>query len=72
MNNCNQHFNQLLGWNEYCKFANEQAREAYLLWRDNGRRKQGFLFLTMNKSSAYSKYIVRKCKSADSTTVGDD
>ena len=30
-----------------------------------------FLFLTMNKSRAYSKYIVRKCKSADSTKVAD-
>ena len=62
----------MLGWNEYCKLANEQAREAYLLWRDNGRRKQSFLFLTMNKSRTYSKYIVTMCKSADSTTVADD
>ena len=29
--NFNQHFNQVLGWNEYCKLAHEQAREAYLL-----------------------------------------
>ena len=64
-------YKQVLGWNDYCKAAHEKAREAYLLWRDNGRRRHGFLFNNMNKTRAYFKYVFRKCKSADSIKLAD-
>ena len=64
-------FNQVLGWNDYCKAAHDQARDAYLLWRESGRSRQGILFDSMKKSRAYFKYVFRKCKSADSTKMAD-
>jgi exonuclease III len=70
-NKCNQDFNQILGWNDYCKVAHEQARESYLLWRDSGRNKQGLLFEAMKKSRAYFKHVFRQCKSADSNKSAD-
>ena len=56
-NICNQHFNRVLGWNQHCKLAHEEARDAYLLWRNSGIRKQGFLFQTMNKGSILNIFL---------------
>jgi exonuclease III len=50
------------GWNEYCRAAHSEARDAYVIWRNNGRPRQGFLFHNMKRSRAYFKLVFRKCK----------
>ena len=56
-------YNQILGWNDYCKVAHSEARNAYLLWRNNGKPKQGIYFTQMKQTRIYFKYVLRKCKS---------
>ena len=38
------------GWNEVCKQAHTEAREAYHMWCCNGKLKQGPIFKLMVKS----------------------
>lgn len=62
VSNTGKHPNEVIGWNEYCKAAHEQARESYLIWRDNNKPRFGILFDNMKKSRAYFKCLFRKCK----------
>lgn len=55
-------YNCVPGWNDYCKQAHSEAREAYYLWRCNGRPRYGDLFNDMKRSRSYFKYVIRKCK----------
>jgi len=59
------------GWNDYCKAAHEQARESYLLWRDNGKARQGLIYENMKKNRAYFKYVFRKCNASNNRMVAD-
>ena len=36
-------FKQVPGWNEYVKEAHSEARDAFLLWRSNGKPRTGAL-----------------------------
>ena len=67
----NKHPDQKMGWNEYCKAAHEQAREGYLIWRENGKPRFGTLFDNMRKSRAYFKCMFRKCKHSDNVQSSD-
>ena len=58
-----------MGWNEYCKIAHEEARAAYILWCENRRIRQEFLFDYMKRTQAYFKCVLRKCKSIDSKKI---
>jgi exonuclease III len=49
------------GWNELCKQAHCEAREAFLLWRVNGSQKHGPIFQIMNRTRAVFKSLFRKC-----------
>ena len=52
----------LPGWSEYCKLAHESALEAFLLWRTLGSPRYGPAFIHMNRTRAYFKRCMRKCK----------
>ena len=64
-------YKQIPGWNDYCKIAHNDARNDYLMWRDHGKPKSGFIFETMRKSRAYFKHIVRKCKNDSDRHTAD-
>ena len=59
---CDKPFKQLPGWNNYCKVAHSEARSAYLMWRNSGKPKVGYLFSQMKRTRAYFKLVIRKCK----------
>ena len=59
------------GWNQYCKVAHAESRENYLIWRDQGKPRQGILFENMKKSKAYFKYVFRKCKASSNKKDAD-
>ena len=47
-----------VGWNDYCKTAHSAARDSYLLWRDNGRPRNGPLFNSYRSSKSYFKCLL--------------
>ena len=63
--------NVIPGWNEYCKLAHEEAREAFLLWCVNGKSKQGPIFELMTKTRAAFKSALRKCKKLKNKCIAD-
>ena len=69
--NKSNNYDHVMGWNEYCKVSHEQAREAYLIWRDDGKKRHGILFDSMKRSRAYFKYALRKCKCANCNKSAD-
>jgi len=56
-------FNQVEGWNDYCRQAHMEAREAFLMWRSYNNPKHGPVFEHMKKTRCTFKLIFRKCKS---------
>ena len=46
------------GWNDICKEAYNQKRDAFLMWKDSGKP----IFAIYNKSRANFKYALRYCK----------
>jgi hypothetical protein len=63
-------YKHIPGWNDCCKEAHSQARDAFLLWRANDSPKQGFFFHEMRTTRAHFKLILRQCKrSADRKTA---
>ena len=59
------------GWNEYCKSAHEQAREAFILWQSHNKPKQGYIFDLMKRAHASFKYALRHSKAAESRNRAD-
>ena len=64
-------FNQVEGWNEHCKQAHSDAREAFLLWRLSNSPKQGLVFDTMRRTRSNFKLVLRNCKSGQLKTSAD-
>ena len=64
-------FKQVRGWNTYCKEVHSMARDAYLLWRDHGKKRTGFLFSNMKKTRAQFKRTLRSCKKDTSRASAD-
>jgi hypothetical protein len=62
---------QVQGWNTYCKEVHELARDAYLLWRDHGKQRQGFLFNNMKRTRAQFKRSLRQCRQDTSRISAD-
>ena len=58
-----KNFDQVLGWNDYCKAAHSDARNAYLIWRNSGKPRNGYMYSEMKRTRSYFKYVLRKCKS---------
>ena len=59
------------GWNEYCDEAHSQARDAYILWADMGKPKQGYIFHLYKSTKARFKYALRYCKNIEETSKAD-
>ena len=59
------------GWNELVKDYHTAAKDAFLLWRDNGKPRQGALFQLMKGSRAKFKYELKKCKSQEEKRIDD-
>ena len=55
-------YQQVPGWNSFCKELHSQARDSYLLWRDHGKQRHGFLFNNMKRTKAQFKRALRHCK----------
>ena len=63
--------NQVQGWNTYCKEVHSLARDAYLLWRSQGRQRHGVLHENMKRSRAQFKRALRQCRNDTSTTTAN-
>ena len=50
------------GWNTHVREKHDAAREAFLLWKDNGRPRQGSLCDEMRQTRAHFKLALRYCK----------
>ena len=49
------------GWNDYVKELHQQARNSFLLWRENGSPRNGPLALLMRRTRAHFKRALRIC-----------
>ena len=56
------HPNSRPGWNEYAADLHKEARDAFLIWRDNGKPRQGPLLELKKKANARFKYALRHIK----------
>jgi hypothetical protein len=65
------HTNVVPGWNEICKDVHTEAREAFLSWRANGSKKNGYIFETMKCTRARFKLVLRHCKINKDNIVAD-
>lgn len=63
--------NIIPGWNDICKEAHAEAREAFLLWCSHGKQKQGAVFELMCKTRAAFKSVLRKCKRDKDIHIAD-
>ena len=59
------------GWNDVCKQAHSEAREAFLMWRANGSKKQGVIYQIMCKSRAVFKSVLRQCRKEKDKHISD-
>ena len=49
------------GWNEYVKEHHDAAMDAYWLWREMGKPRNGDVFTLMKLCRSRFKYALRKC-----------
>lgn len=70
-NKSGNNFKAIPGWNDLCKEAHSDAREAFLLWRVNNSPKQGPVFDHMKITRARFKLILRQCKLAKDEILSD-
>ena len=56
------HFKQIPGWGDVCADLHSSARDAFLLWRTNGKPRNGPIHNIMKTSRARFKYALRQCK----------
>ena len=54
-----------------CADLHAEARDAFLLWRGNGKPHMGYLFNTMRSSRARFKLALRECKVQQSRHTAD-
>eukprot|EP00918_Siedleckia_nematoides_P057133 GHVU01124629.1.p1 GENE.GHVU01124629.1~~GHVU01124629.1.p1 ORF type:complete len:121 (+),score=10.76 GHVU01124629.1:310-672(+) len=59
------------GWNDICKDVHSKARDAFLMWRNNGSPKYGPIFDIMKQSRALFKLTLRQCKSNKNNVIAD-
>jgi len=56
------YFKEIPGWNEACAELHSTAREAFLVWRDNGKPRAGPIHQLMKSSRLKFKLALRECK----------
>jgi len=59
------------GWNEFVLDAKESASDAYVLWHQWNKLKQGLIFQLMQRSRARYKYAIHYCRQQESRTLAD-
>ena len=60
------------GWNEHVKELHDAARDAYLLWKDSGKPRQGVAYELMRHSRSQFKHSLRVCKNRKNTIIADN
>ena len=58
---------QIPGWNDICASKHAEARDAFLLWKANGKPKQGPMWEFMRTARSQFKYALRQCDKQKST-----
>ena len=58
-------------WNEYCREAHSDARNAFLEWVYNGRPRSGYLLRNMQQTRCTFKQALRRCRALTSRTDAD-
>lgn len=59
------------GWKEYVSEHHAAAREAFKLWTDAGRPRQGDVFECKKQTNARYKYALRHIKTKENTIKAD-
>ena len=73
VSNHNRNFKQAIvpGWNAHVKEQHDYARDAYWLWREMGKPRNGDIFTLMKLSRSRLKYALRKCNREQEVIVSD-
>ena len=58
-------------WNEYVKDAHSEARDAFKLWVQSSKPRQGDVFQSMKQSRARFKFKLRQCKREEARVRAD-
>jgi hypothetical protein len=66
-----QQFSQVMGWNDICKEAHSQARDAFLLWVQSAKPRHGLICETMRRTRSQFKLLLRQCKMDNQTRIKD-
>lgn len=64
-------YQQVPGWKEVCLEQHQQARNAFLMWKSNGKPKTGPIFHQMKTSKSNFKLLIRQCKIRDKRRESD-
>ena len=59
------------GWTDYVQDSHAAAREAFLVWRNAGKPRQGQLFDIMKRTKSLFKYALRQCKRSEAKIRAD-
>ncbi len=59
------------GWNDFCRDAHDQAREAFRLWCSHSKPRQGAIHNLMVRTRAHFKYALRYCKRNEQQIIAD-
>ena len=59
------------GWNEYVREYHDEARQAYVTWRDMGKPRQGPTFIKMSTSRLQFKHALKQCQAMEDTARAD-
>ena len=69
--NCMSDEHNTPGWNEYVKDAHSEARDAFKLWVQSIKPRQGDVFQSMKQSRARFKFKLRQCKREEARVRAD-
>ena len=64
-------YNTIPGWNDICREIHSTARDAFILWIQNGRPHSGFIQQNMQQTRAAFKQALRKCRASESRSHAD-
>ena len=53
------------------KDVHAAARDAYLLWKDSGKPRQGVIYDLMKQTRSKFKYALRVCKGNKNSIISD-
>ena len=62
---------EITGCNEYVAEHHNNARDAYIMWRNQGTPRHGYSYDTMKTTRARFKYALRACTNREETIKAD-